>query len=226
MKTIKSLRASLTVWNAWVNAHRKLGIEPSYAQLFHIFECYGEKSRSYHTIIHVAQCLTFLREHFPDEPDSVILPVVIALIYHDVIYDSKMTDNEDASARVASIYMKVQSFPDDFVQNVVRLILLTKSHTVEPGDRMASIMIDTDMNVLAWGERDYLRYASQVWKEYSHFGRGPYIAGRMKFLMGLDPDKVFTTPEVNIEQMISNVAWNRHLELELLRDNPAEIMGA
>lgn len=222
---LRKLRDMFTVYRAWEKALADAGVPNNHApQFFDVLHRYGESQRFYHTIIHIAACLRFLDQTYDIHPQKRAA-LRLALIYHDIIYDVKSKTNEADSAAHARVQMTIMGFSKTYIDEVSRLILLTASHKAPPGDSIASIMIDTDMHVLAWDERDYLRYAGQIWQEYSYVGRDAYIAGRTHFLLGLDPDTVFTTPEVNIERMISNVAWNRHLELDILRDNPAEIMG-
>lgn len=222
---LRKLRDALTIYRAWEKAHIAAEMPNCHApQFFDVVRRYGEPHRFYHTLAHIAACLRFLDRTYDLHPQKRAA-LYLALIYHDIIYDVKSKTNEADSAAHARVQMAVMGFSKTYIDEVSRLILLTASHKGDPADRIGSIMIDTDMHVLAWEEKDYLRYAGQIWQEYSYVGREAYIAGRSNFLSGLDPDTVFTSPEVNIERMISNVAWNRHRELELLRDNPAAIVG-
>ncbi len=69
-----------------------------------------------------------------------------AIWWHDVVYDATRADNEELSARLAEQHVR-----EDLRQEVGRLIRLTKTHDVQPDDRLGAILISIDLSILARG---------------------------------------------------------------------------
>ena len=53
-------------------------------------------------------------------------------------------------------------------EEVVRLVLLTAGHEVEPGDRNGAVLVDADLSILGAPPERYARYAADVRAEYAH----------------------------------------------------------
>jgi predicted metal-dependent HD superfamily phosphohydrolase len=83
------------------------------------------------------------------------------------------------------------------VDEVARLILLTKGHTVPSGDRLGALMVSIDLSILGADEEAYDAYAHGVREEYTHVPEAAFRAGRkavmQKFLEAptLYPDQAF-----------------------------------
>lgn len=137
---------------------------------------YSELHRFYHTIDHIKECLTVLRlvEMQLDSPTEVRA----ALWYHDAIYNPKRVDNEEQSARLASVHLNGAGFDIDLV---MKLILVTK-HPSRPQTNDEKYMVDIDLTVLGYREETYLKYSKNIRKEYSHVSDKQYRHGRKKVL--------------------------------------------
>jgi len=86
-----------------------------------------EPHRAYHTMHHILYCLDEMAPVRPlaVDPDAMEM----ALWYHDAVYETHATDNEEQSAALAARILRDASVPEPFVQRVVRLIMATKDHT-------------------------------------------------------------------------------------------------
>ena len=72
--------------------------------------------------------------------------------------------------------------PDERVDEVARLVLLTAGHSPEPGDANGAVLCDADLAVLAGPPDAYAAYASAVREEYGHLSDEEFTAGRIAVL--------------------------------------------
>jgi predicted metal-dependent HD superfamily phosphohydrolase len=61
---------------------------------------------------------------------------------------------------------------------VGRLVRLTRSHHVEPGDRLGAVMISIDLAILGAEPPVYDAYAAAIRQEYAHVAEDAYRRGR------------------------------------------------
>ena len=171
---------------------------------------YSEPHRFYHTIDHIKECLTVLRmvEMQLGSPKEVRA----ALWYHDAIYDHKRTDNEEQSARLASIHLNGSGLDIDLI---MRLILITK-HPSRPKTNDEKYMVDIDLTILGYREKTYLKYSENIRKEYAHVSDKQYRHGRkialneflrMPFIYNTDHFKrmLENSARINIESEINRL---------------------
>jgi predicted metal-dependent HD superfamily phosphohydrolase len=171
---------------------------------------WNEPQRHYHTTGHLATMLSIVDEHatLADDPDAVRL----AVWYHDAIYDPRAAANETASAELARSELPQLEVRADRVDEVVRLVLLTAGHRVEPGDRNGALLADADLAILASPSERYDAYAAAVRAEYAHVPDELFRAGRSLVLENLLalPELYRTVPE--------RAAWERAARANLVRE--------
>src|SRR5690242_20725665 len=92
--------------------------------------------------------------------------VRLAAWYHDAVYDSHATDNEERSADMARSALSRLRVPGDRVESVARLILATKTHQTD-GDPDAAVLLDADLAILGSEPEQYDRYAKAIRREYA-----------------------------------------------------------
>ncbi len=137
---------------------------------------YSAPNRHYHNLKHIEDCLGALAG--VDDLSAADREILTeAIWWHDVIYDPTRSDNEELSARLAE-----QHAAPDIRQEVGRLIRLTKTHRVEPGDRLGAILISIDLSILGAEPSRYDAYAASIRKEFAHVPDGDYRAGRSSVL--------------------------------------------
>jgi predicted metal-dependent HD superfamily phosphohydrolase len=137
---------------------------------------YTTPGRHYHNLTHIEDCLDALaRVDGLSTAEREILSE--AIWWHDVVYDATRSDNEELSARWAERHVR-----SDLRQEVGRLIRLTKTHDVQPDDRLGAILISIDLSILGAEPARYDTYAAAIRQEFIHVPEGDYRAGRARVL--------------------------------------------
>jgi predicted metal-dependent HD superfamily phosphohydrolase len=137
---------------------------------------YTAPGRHYHNLTHIEDCLAALARVEKLVPlDREILSE--AIWWHDVVYDATRSDNEELSARLAEQHVR-----ENLRQEVGRLIRLTKTHDVQPDDRLGAILISIDLSILGAEPARYDAYAAAIRQEFIHVPERDYRAGRAKVL--------------------------------------------
>ena len=141
-----------------------------------LIAAYSAPGRHYHNLPHIEDCLGALAGVENLSPlDREILSA--AIWWHDVVYDATRADNEELSARLAEQHVR-----EDLRQEVGRLIRLTKTHDVQPDDRLGAILISIDLSILGAEPARYDAYAAAIRQEFIHVPEGDYRAGRARVL--------------------------------------------
>ena len=137
---------------------------------------YAAPTRHYHNLRHIEDCLAALAR-VSGLTDRDRKTLFHAIWWHDVVYDATRPDNEELSAQLAE-----QAIAPDLREEVGRLIRLTKSHRVAPGDRLGAVMISIDLGILGADQPTYDAYAAAIRKEYAHVADQAYRNGRAAVL--------------------------------------------
>lgn len=152
---------------------------------------YSDKKRHYHTLQHLENLLVQLTEVKGEIQNWET--VLFTLYYHDIIYSSLKSDNEEKSAELAEKRMKQISVPKDRIELCKNQILATKSH-ITSADGDTNYFTDADLSVLGQDWETYSRYYQNVRKEYSIYPDLVYNPGRKKVLNHfLSMDRIFKT---------------------------------
>jgi predicted metal-dependent HD superfamily phosphohydrolase len=188
-----------------------------------VLDAWGQPHRRYHDLRHLAAVLGLVAtlEEAAADPAAVRL----AAWYHDVVYDPRRGDNEAVSAERALAGLR-GLVPDERVEEVVRLVLLTAGHDAGPDDANGAVLCDADLAVLAGPPAAYAAYASAVREEYGHLSDAEFTAGRiavLEHLLGLGT--LFRLPAVAAEWTPLARA-NLTTELTLLRTRGGTSSGA
>src|SRR4051812_37444173 len=129
----------------WVNFLRSWRIDPPLASraFEEIVQSYTGPGRYYHTLDHIREVLGTVERlaSFAGNPNAVRL----AAWLHDVIYDSRASDNEERSAEYAERLCAELSIPDG--RQVTELIRKTKTHDAGE-DADARVLLDADLAIL------------------------------------------------------------------------------
>lgn len=153
---------------------------------------YSQSSRHYHNLNHLDHLLDELNPY--REEFSCWDTIVVAIAYHDFVYEATRNDNEEKSADAAILRLQSIQFPVDEITRCCQFILATKKH--EPVNREVDLFTDADLAILG-AERDrYQKYAADVRKEYSVFPDFLYKPGRKKVLQHfLSKKRIYKTEE-------------------------------
>ena len=174
------------------------GVTPSVAEFCfdRISRCYAETHRRYHTLAHIAHCMTELSQVVTQakKPDVILA----AIFYHDVVYDTGRKDNEEKSVQYWKFDARqiLELKDEQFIDEVARLILLTKHHRTDPHlDFDAALFLDIDLSILGAEALVYDAYADAVREEYSHFDDNEWASLRMEKFIDptLEEERIFLT---------------------------------
>jgi predicted metal-dependent HD superfamily phosphohydrolase len=183
-----------------------------------VVAAWSEEHRRYHDLNHLAAVLGLVDELAAAAADADA--VRLAAWYHDVVYDPARDDNEQVSAERARAGLR-GLVPDERLDEVVRLVLLTAGHDPEPGDADGAVLCDADLAVLASEPARYAVYASAIREEYGHLTDAVFTAGRIAVLERLLAlPELYRVPTVAAE-WTQRARANLTAELTLLRRRAA-----
>ncbi len=174
---------------------------------------YSSKKRHYHTLQHLDYLLSELTEIKGEIQNWNT--VLFTMYYHDIVYNSLKSDNEEKSAELAETRMKQISVPIDMIELCKNQILATKSHN-KSIDSDTNYFTDADLSVLGQNVATYFQYCANVRKEYSIYPNFVYNSGRKKVLNHfLAMERIFKT-DFFYKKFEAPARQNLQKELELL----------
>jgi len=156
-----------------------------------IFTKYSDPKRHYHTIDHLENIFSDLKEVRKSITDWD--SVSFAVFYHDVIYKASANANEEDSAKLAVKRLTEIDFPTEKNAKVSAMILATKLHQPSE-DNDTDFLTDADLAILGKTPYEYQLYSENVRKEYTIYPDFMYTPGRKKVLQHfLDMERIFKT---------------------------------
>jgi predicted metal-dependent HD superfamily phosphohydrolase len=173
---------------------------------------YSNPNRHYHNLTHLdnlAAELSPFKNRFSNWG-----VIVFAIVYHDIIYNTLKSDNEEKSADLAVKRLKEISFPKNLITQCKAIILATKRH--EMADEETNLFTDADLSILGSEPKKYKLYTQQIRKEYKIYPSLVYNPGRKKVLSHfLKMEKIFKTKEFSMKYE-SQARMNLNEELSTL----------
>lgn len=153
---------------------------------------YAEPRRAYHTAQHVDECLMHLDRvrAYAMRPAEIEL----ALWFHDAIYDTHASHNEERSAEWASRELESVDAPAEIVDRIRALILVTR-HDAIPSAPDEQLLVDADLSILGASRERFDEYEAQVRREYSWVPEFVFRRERGKILRAfLARPSIYSTP--------------------------------
>ncbi len=151
---------------------------------------YAESSRHYHNASHIADCLNHLDRHVTLA--SSPLEIELAIWFHDIVYDSRRSDNEERSAEWARRVLHDVGLPGDAVARVERMILATKHHGSQDAD--TALLLDIDLSILGAATDRFEAYDRAIRMEYAWVPLEDFKRGRCHVLSSfLARPQIFAT---------------------------------
>ena len=178
---------------------------------------YTEPHRFYHTLQHIFDLITVLSQLKSKISDQNA--ILLAILFHDIIYDPTSSRNEENSAVLFEELLSA-SLETRLVQKVVGYIIATKSHkTSDQTDQDLLLFLDCDMSILGRGRTEYAAYARQIRQEYIHVDTISFNSGRSGFLKTLLANEgcIFLTAEFQL-MMEKNAKENIKWEIDTLEE--------
>lgn len=149
--------------------------------------------RSYHTEEHIADCLTV----FDKVRRFALRPKVVeaALWWHDFVYEvTGEVHNEQASATVARVAMRLMGCDEEFQDRVYSAILATQHNymVTDPDEQLA---VDIDLSSLGATRRVFNENSTKLRQERAHVPWATYQRGQTAFLVGmLEREHIYYLP--------------------------------
>ena len=200
-KRVVALQRLGESWSALLPGHEAIGSE--------LVERWTESHRHYHDVRHLHQVLQAL-DQLGADPDDRLLR--LAAWFHDAVYQGT-PDDEEHSAQLAE-RMLARVLPPAQVDEVARLVRLTRTHDPHPDDRPGAHLVDADLSILGVRPGRYDVYVRDVRADYAHVDDARWRVGRVQVLdhlLGLEP--LFRT-EVGREMWAGRAAENLHADRE------------
>ena len=154
-------------------------------------ENYSSSNRFYHNLTHLETLLNQLGN--VRNEISNWEAILFSLYYHDLIYDSTRSDNEEQSAIIAADRMQRIKVPEQVIEECKLHIIATKFH------KLSEIMdsnyfTDADLSILGHSWKEYSIYFKDVRKEYLIYSDAIFNEGRSKVLKHfLNMDRIYKT---------------------------------
>ena len=153
---------------------------------------YGHEKRYYHNLRHIENLIQQLyrAKALISNEDAL----VFAAFYHDLIYDTTRSDNEEKSAAIARGRLQKLNVPEHTINTCDACILATRMHT-RTDETDCNIFTDADLSILGAPMPVYKAYAKQIRMEYSAVPDELYRDGRKNVLERiLQMEAIFKTP--------------------------------
>ncbi|QJD97827.1 adenylyltransferase/cytidyltransferase family protein [Mucilaginibacter robiniae] len=138
-----------------------------------VYDFYKEPHRYYHTLTHLDDIFTQILEKGLSGNDALLL----ATVYHDIIYDPQSSTNEEDSAQY---FINTFSGSASLKADVVQIILDTKTH--QSSSKLSTIFCEMDLNILRQPFAKLLEYECQIFKEFQFVDYKLYQAKRIEIL--------------------------------------------
>ncbi|GAB3386119.1 HD domain-containing protein [Massilia agri] len=177
----------------WKAAWRALGAAAPDGLHAQLLAAWSEPQRHYHTLQHLGECLT-LAEELGDEMDHPS-EVVLALWFHDAVYDVRAHDNEAQSAQWAERALREAGVAANARKRIMDLIMATCHGAADaPASQDSAILIDIDLAILGSSEPRFAEYETQVRAEYAWVPPEIFAVKRREVLRGfLSRERIYAT---------------------------------
>jgi len=148
---------------------------------------YNSPDRHYHNLEHIQDLLTKL-DQWP-EPCPERNTIELAIWFHDIIYDTKKHDNEQASANLLIHHLR-----DHPLQAQASSLILATLHSEASTTPSAQILCDIDLSTLGAQTEVYQTYAQNIRKEYHLVPQKEFTEKRTQVLENfLNRNKIYHT---------------------------------
>jgi predicted metal-dependent HD superfamily phosphohydrolase len=155
---------------------------------------YSEARRHYHTLEHVAHCLSEIDIPQLDAGDR--LAVELAIWFHDVVYEIPGSGNERRSAEYFKQFAVLTTLSPEAIDRVVTMILASEKHAADRADKALQIFLDIDLAILGASPERFRQYDRDIRTEYSSIFDAIYYPKRRQLLRQfLMRDAIYLTPE-------------------------------
>lgn len=139
-----------------------------------IMNAYMEPHRFYHNWFHIETLLDKAKEN-----KILTQELLLAIIFHDIVYDPKAIDNEEKSAELFTRYFSRHMAHDE----IVEAILETKNHN--PKTELGKQLCELDLEILNSDFETFIEFEHNIAKEYQFVDYSIYREKRIEILTQL-----------------------------------------
>lgn len=198
----------------WVALWKRLGTlateKAVMTEYINLCARYAEPHRAHHNLLYIEHCLSEWKrvsQYFVN-PDAAML----ALWYHDAIYNPEAKDNEEQSVILMREVCRNLGQREDHVERAARHIMATKHHSSEL-DADTQLFLDIDLAILGAPQERFDEYERGIRTEYKRVPENVFRKERAKILRSfLARETVFyTTHFQHLEtQALKNLTRSIH----------------
>lgn len=151
---------------------------------------YREPQRHYHDVRHLRWVVRHVEELGASATD--LDAVIAAAFFHDAVYDPVASDNEVASARLATTALTELDWDPARIDSVGSMITATDRHDLADATTDATVLFAADLAVLAADPAGYSDYVRNVRREYHHVTEPDWVTGRSAVLRSfLERERIY-----------------------------------
>lgn len=144
-----------------------------------IVKQYDASGRYYHNFLHLEALYIELGPYLSEIENTDAL--LMALFYHDAVYNTLRSNNEEKSAQLAQQKMHQLGFPTVDIHLCYQMILATKAHRISP-NKDINLFTDADLSILGKSSEQYRDYVRYIRREYRYYPDFLYLPARKKVL--------------------------------------------
>jgi predicted metal-dependent HD superfamily phosphohydrolase len=208
--TMEQIEAELSAaWKRWAT---EAGLPPEsvVTLLAKLRVAYGDMGRPYHHFGHALEvtreCWRVFHQRETRGPaGDVCLPVLLlAALFHDVVYLPGSTQSEELSAELAMAQAREWNWSEEWVRGVGEAIRATR-HDRLPDEHppTARLLCDADLASLALPWEEFLRRSLAVRQEWFGWSDEVFWPGRQRFFQSMldRGERLYGTEEIRGEML-------------------------
>ena len=166
----------------WDRAWLELRRPPPAAVRQELLAAWSERARHYHDARHLRECLA-LYSLWQGQGERAA-EVVLALWFHDAVYDPGAVDNELKSAAWAARALVEAGVSSEVAQRVYDLVMATRHDAVVARGIDAQLLVDIDLAILGSPPARFAAYDQDIRREYAAVPGSVYRSARRIVLQG------------------------------------------
>lgn len=165
----------------WENVWQEFEVHPPPTVFEELVKAYSAIDRFYHNLNHIEDCLLLF-----DQTKSLAYrpeQVELAIWFHDAVYDTKRSDNEQKSGEWAEAAVMQAGLNNGIAERVSFLILATR-HNQDLTEADAQLIVDVDLSILGREAAVFWQYEENIRNEYAWVRAKLFMQRRIEILNG------------------------------------------